>query len=171
MTTTWSTDAQVYTSSALAFPALTALNKSLVAASASATTMDALRVTAQTEVLADLQRAGDGWSVSTSSGTTGASGAPYPIMGSVPGGTSDSDDAEVDPVGFRAVADVAAVFGTVDLQRLEIARVLCSLFRSLAQLTAASKQDTYAQARDYWWEEYQRLLGTLAPAGGLYTVG
>lgn len=170
MTTTWSSDAEVYTSSVLAYPALTALNKALVAAGGSATTMDALRVTAQTEVVADLQRAGDGWSVSTSSGTTGASGTPYPVMGSVPG-SGESDDAELDPVSFRAVADVEAVLGSVDRKRLEIARVLCSLYRSLSQLSDPARKDTYTQARDDWWAEYQRLLGTLLPAGGLYTVG
>jgi len=165
VTTTWSMDAEVYTTSALAYPALSALNKALVAAGASATTMDALRVTAQSEVVADLQRAGDAWSVGTT-GTTGASGTPYPILGSAHARLSD-DFALDDTVDFRSTTDVENILGATDRKRLEIQRVLCTLFRAVSQ----KPDDTYGLAEARAWDEYHRLLGTLFPTGGLYQVG
>lgn len=58
MTTTWSTDAQVYDRSPLAASALAGVNASLTAASQAATTLDAYRVEAQRQILIHLRSRG-----------------------------------------------------------------------------------------------------------------
>lgn len=58
MTTTWSTDAQVYDRSPLAASALAAVNATLTAASQSTTTLDAYRVEAQRQILIALRAKG-----------------------------------------------------------------------------------------------------------------
>ena len=58
MTTTYSTDAQVYARSPLAASALSAVNATLTAASQSPTTLDAYRVEAQRQILLYLRGQG-----------------------------------------------------------------------------------------------------------------
>lgn len=58
MTTTWSTDANVYDRSPLAASALAAVNATLTAASQSVTTLDAYRVEAQRQALIALRAKG-----------------------------------------------------------------------------------------------------------------